>query len=396
MKRRIHTFVPRRPSHAIPRASRDLRRQRGLTLVELMVALLIGLLLTGGAIQVFLANRVAYAFNESMQRVQENGRFALDTLMFNTRMAGYLGCLSGVNLFNNLNSSTTLPFNFAVAVTGFEATGTGPGATFAPTAIDPANSTTAADWATNIVAPLNLGAPIMNNAVKGSDVLIVRNVSAVSHALVGAYNSGTAVFAGAIPADYAVGDIAIVSDCTKASVFQVTSVADSTAGGVTRIDIGHAAGGTPGNSLATWNTDQQYGDGAQVARAETWAYYVGRGSGGHPALFQLRLQTTSGTTTAALGPAEELVDNVDTMQVLYGVDNDADGDVDVYSKADAVANWANVVSLRIGLLVRAPEEYGAETDATTYVVNETGFNPINDRRVRQVFTTTAALRNRLP
>jgi type IV pilus assembly protein PilW len=365
-------------------------RQLGLTMVELLVALVIGLVLTGGAIQVFLANRVAFAFNEGMQRVQENGRFALDTLVFNTRMAGYLGCLSGVNLFNNLNSSTTVPFNFAQAVTGFEATGTAPGATFAAAAIDPSNDTTATDWAPSLTAP------ILNLAVRGSDVLVVRNVSAVSQALVGTYNSGSAVFAGATTADYAVGDIGIVSDCTKASVFQITGVTDTTAGGVTRVDLAHAAAGTPGNSLATWLSDQQYGDGAQVARAETWAYYVGRGSGNHPALFQLRLQTTSGSTTSALGPPEELVDNIDTMQVLYGVDADADGDVDSYNKADAVTNWNNVVSVRIGLLVRAPDEYGTELDTQTYIVNETGFNPVDDRRLRQVFTTTNGLRNRLP
>jgi type IV pilus assembly protein PilW len=294
-----------------------------------------------------------------------------------------------VNTFNNLNSSTTLPFNFAQAVSGFEAVGTGPTQTFAPTAVDPGNSTTAADWAPNLTAP------ILNKAVKGSDVLVIRNVSAVSHALVGTFNSDIKVFAGATPADYAVGDIAIVSDCTKASVFQVTGVTDTTAGGVTRVDLAHTAAGAPGNNLATWAVDQQYSDGAQVARAETWAYYVGNGSGNHPALFQLRLQTSAGTT-AALDPPEELVDNVDTMQILYGVDNDADNDVDVYSKADAVTNWANVVSVRIGLLVRAPEEYGTELDARTYLVNETGFNPVDDRRVRQVFMTTTGLRNRLP
>jgi type IV pilus assembly protein PilW len=139
-----------------------------------------------------------------MQRVQENGSFALDTLMFNSRMAGYLGCLSGVNMFNNLNSSTTLPFNFVQAVSGFEAVGSGPTQTFAAAAIDPANSTTATDWAPNLTAP------VLNRAVKGSDVLVVRNVSTVSHALVGTFNSDTKVFAGATPADYAVGDIAIV------------------------------------------------------------------------------------------------------------------------------------------------------------------------------------------
>jgi type IV pilus assembly protein PilW len=373
--------------HSIERSN-----QRGMTLVELMVALLIGLLLTGGAIQVFISNRAAYAFNEGLQRVQENGRFAIDSLTFNARMAGYLGCLSGVTVHNNLGSSTNIQYNFAQAIVGYEAVGTGPAQTFTPTAVNPANSTTAADW-----APA-LPAPILNNAIKGSDVLVVRNVNAASQSLVGAFNTGSTVVAGATTADYAVGDIAIVSDCTKASVFQITGVTDTTASGVTRVDLTHTGTGTPGNATASWSTDQQYAAGAQIARSETWVFYVGaRAGGGPPALFQMRLQTSAGTTSA-LGAAEEIVDNVDTMQILYGVDTDADGDVDQYSKADSVsgANWANVVAVRIGLLTRSPDEYGSELDTRTYVVNETGFDPQNDRRARQVFTATTGLRNRLP
>ena len=49
-----------------------------MTMVELMVALLLGILLTGGTIQVFISNRATYAFNEGYARLQENGRFALD------------------------------------------------------------------------------------------------------------------------------------------------------------------------------------------------------------------------------------------------------------------------------------------------------------------------------
>src|SRR5690606_29784673 len=82
--------------------SRCRPRQRGVTLVELMVAMLLGLILTGGAIQVFIGNRAAYDFNEGLARLQENGRFAIDSLSFRTRMAGYFGCLPDIPIHNNL------------------------------------------------------------------------------------------------------------------------------------------------------------------------------------------------------------------------------------------------------------------------------------------------------
>ncbi len=54
------------------------RQQLGLSLVELMVALVLGLVLMTGIIQVFLSSRQTYASNEAMARMQENGRFALE------------------------------------------------------------------------------------------------------------------------------------------------------------------------------------------------------------------------------------------------------------------------------------------------------------------------------
>ena len=69
------------------------RAQAGVTLVELMVSLLLGLVITGGVVQIFVANRATYAFNEGLARVQENGRSAIDALNFNVRMAGFYGCL---------------------------------------------------------------------------------------------------------------------------------------------------------------------------------------------------------------------------------------------------------------------------------------------------------------
>ena len=65
------------------------RFQRGLSLIELMVALAVGMLLIAGFLQIFLSVRSTYATNEASSRVQENGRFALDFLASHARMAGY-------------------------------------------------------------------------------------------------------------------------------------------------------------------------------------------------------------------------------------------------------------------------------------------------------------------
>lgn len=65
-------------------------RQRGLTVVELLVALVLSLLLMTGIIQVFLASKQTYATNEAMSVLQENGRFALEFIARSVRMGGYV------------------------------------------------------------------------------------------------------------------------------------------------------------------------------------------------------------------------------------------------------------------------------------------------------------------
>jgi type IV pilus assembly protein PilW len=362
------------------------RAQLGVTVVELMVALLLGVILTGGAVQVFVSNRATYAFNEGFARLQENGRFALDTLSYHARLAGYLGCLPNVTRYNNLNTPTSLAFNFDEGLRGYEAVGTNPGQTFAAAATDPANSSTAGDWSPALPAAL------VGSVIPGSDVLVIRHASPTSHALLSPFTSATKVTAVADAGDYARGDIAIVSDCQKASIFQITGIAN-TAGG---IEISHVAAGTPGNLAPSWNTDQEYASGAQLLRGETWVFYVGaRPGGGPPALFQRRLLIDDATTSATL-VAEELVEAAETMQVRYGIDAALDGAIDSYVTANNVTDWGQVAAVRIAIVTRSPDEYGTDVDNDTYVVDETIFNPVDDRRLRQVFITTTGIRNRLP
>ncbi len=64
-------------------------QQTGFTLVELMIALVVGLILTSGILQVYLSNKQAYRTNEALARIQEDSRLLSDMLGRNIRMAGY-------------------------------------------------------------------------------------------------------------------------------------------------------------------------------------------------------------------------------------------------------------------------------------------------------------------
>lgn len=359
-------------------------RQAGVTLVELMVSLLLGLLLTAGIVQVFAGNRVTYAFNDGLSRIQENARFSLDHLAYNARMAGYSGCLSDVVIYNNLAAPDTFRDDIRNGLVGLDANGTGVGESFSADSIYPAPSGNAADWTPSLPAEL------VNRVIPGSDVLIVRSVAGDAHSLVTPFSDSAQIFV-ADPHDFVVGEILVVTDCQKASIFQLTNVTGTGFG----VNLVHSnASFTPGNNGPTWGPEQSYGLGAEVARLRNYAFYIGRGANGRPALFQLRLQRLSGTASG-FSP-EELVEGIDTMQVRYGEDTDGDGGINSWTSADAVSNWSDVLSVEVTLLSRAPDEYGAEVDTAVYNVGGMQFNPVDDRRLRHVFSTSVGVRNRLP
>jgi type IV pilus assembly protein PilW len=71
------------------RRTNPLLRERGFTLIEVMIALLISMLLLVSFLQIYLSNSQTYRLIQNLARVQENGRFAIDFLAYNIRMAGF-------------------------------------------------------------------------------------------------------------------------------------------------------------------------------------------------------------------------------------------------------------------------------------------------------------------
>jgi type IV pilus assembly protein PilW len=131
---------------------------------------------------------------------------------------------------------------------------------------------------------------------------------------------------------------------------------------------------------------------AAVYRFDEVAYFIGNNPAGHPGLY--RSSSNSGT--------EELVENVEDMDIVYGIDTSspADGIADSYVSADAVTDWSQVVSVRISLLV-VGQDSSVTTGTQTYILRDTDGDGIldaqsaPDSRLRQVFTSTIALRNRV-
>ena len=79
----------------------------------------------------------------------------------------------------------------------------------------------------------------------------------------------------------------------------------------------------------------------------------------------------------------------------YGVDINGDVIVDEYRTADKSVDWNDVISVSVALLARSLEEYGVDTDQRSYTLLDVTVAGPGDRRLREVFTATASIRNRV-
>ncbi len=239
-----------------------MNKQSGFSLIEIMIALLIGLFLLGGILQFFSASQQTYRMQSNLARLQENGRFALDFLVHDIRMLGYWGCLSGTN----------------TDISGVDN---------------------------------NIGVSTVDN---GTDTIVIKAAFAVLPTL----SCGNSV---TLDTSY--------SDPSSTTVYKIYTLANT-----------------------------------------------------YPTLYK--------KNNNVWGP---LIEGIEDMQILYGVDNDADGAANYYVVANNVASMQQVVSVRISLLVSTLDDY-LTTQPITYTYNGITTTP-TDHKIRRIFNATIALRNHL-
>ncbi|MFV2060337.1 MAG: PilW family protein [Gammaproteobacteria bacterium] len=94
----------------------------------------------------------------------------------------------------------------------------------------------------------------------------------------------------------------------------------------------------------------------------------------------------------------ELIEGIDNLQILYGMDSDniPDGIANTYVNADDVATqWARIVSVRIAVLANSVRETSNMRTRSAYTLLGTNVNGFNDNRNRRVFNATIMLRNNI-
>jgi type IV pilus assembly protein PilW len=373
-------------------------RARGFSLVELMVAVTLAMIVTAGVISVFIGSRSAFEATSGTAALTDGGRFALSFISNAVRSAGYMSCTTAPNIQSTLTpAGTALPFAFNQALGGFEAVGTGPGTGYALVAAPVASDANTADWLANpsaaiagldaAISSLATGAPVQNN-----DVLIVRSTlrnaqSVYVSAIVDGATSFTVNQLGSLTVT-AGPQLAVISDCSKGVVFQINGLGAPTP----NVVVTHnASGGAGGNSTASFPLS--FSPGSQVTPVDTVVYFIAPGADTDGALWVADLNATDVLPITAT----ELVPDIEAMQILYGLDTNKTQNVQNYVTADKVTDFNAVMSIKVALLAAsAPGSANPPAVANTYNLLGTTVTAPIDRRSRQVFEETIAVRNALP
>ena len=187
-----------------------LRRQAGLSLVEMMIALTIGFMIIAGVGYLYLGSRQAFRTQDSLTAIQENARFALATMSHDIRMAGYMGCGNLSNITPNIIASAISPLSPATALVVF------PGGT---------------GWTPPASITLKSGTDVLRiSRASGGNVTAYTPSSSMS----GSPPKPSSVQINANPNNFIQqNDVVLISNCQTADVFAVTN--NVTGGPVSRL-----------------------------------------------------------------------------------------------------------------------------------------------------------------
>lgn len=342
------------------------KKQRGLSLVEFMIAGVIGLILILGLTQIFVSNRQAFDTTAASADVQETGRMAVEILAKGVRNADYWGCVDNNNVFNNLDNTA---LGYDEDTLGF---GSG---------LDGADDNTDAS----------------DGIVDGTDFIFIRGTRGSSDIQIDEpMPNSSAVLDVTTANDLAVGDVVAVSNCQGGDIFQITALPSGD-------KLQHNTGATlfPGNGKNSGTCSgggggsnclsQLYDKGASVLVPYSERYFIGTGVSGEPALFMRR--GILGGASVGSGQTIELVEGVEDMQILYGEDTSGDGTVSAYRAASAVGDMNDVLSVRASLLVRS-RQLNVLDSPQVLTFNGAAVDG-SDRRLRRVYTMTSTIRNRM-
>lgn len=330
----------------------DYSNQSGLSMLEILIVMGLSVVLLSGLVEIVLAQKQTNRLQTGLSQIQTNGRYAIDYLRMDLRRAGYAGCLSGglSNAASQLKAAIGWDYKTALIE----------------------DNTYEQTFSSS--SPAANSDSIQVTSALGSGANLTANMTGVS-AAIEAFGSKE------IKKD----SVVVVSNCEDGDVFYVTRITDTSGAG--NFDDCAAAGSScllehaAGANNLSGSLSKAYRTDARVFPLQSRTYSI--------------LTQAGSENSLQVSGDGKLVEGVENMQILYGEDGaDVDQVADYYVPLDDVVNINNVVSLKISLLLRSGDD-NLTNDAIKY--DFSGANNLlgPDKRLRKVFNTTIALRNKL-
>lgn len=341
---------------------------KGLALIELMIAMVLGLVIIGAVTGIMLSNIQGYRTTRGLSQIQDGARVGYELLARDIRQAANVPCGNDIPVVNILNSAqgaaADVPwqYDFNNAFIGFDGDDELEGVT---------------------------------NQIDGTESFVMLSGDPSDAFMVdyGTGNNGANFEVGTAsgnPHDFSSGDILMACNERQATIFQVTNVNNngrlvantggSTQPGNCTKGFGPVEPGN-GNQLCSTNgTPGPYGRNTVLARLSSTAWYIGdngraaQGEFGR-SLYMARLDMSGGN--AQVNPIE-IAAGVSEMTLRYRLVDTAD-----FIDATAVGNrWADVNAVEVALeLVSQDQNISTEAD-------------VDDGRLGRGFTSVIAIRNR--
>lgn len=337
--------------------------QRGFNLVELLVAMTIGLFLIAGVGYVFVGSKQSFNQIEAMGAMQENARYAFEYMAKDIRMAGFNGAILSGKQFN---TAVTNGDDFRYIADLFDNDNTNASGT-------PLNYGPLKGYESITLTDIKSGTTA---TVRGSSDILAVVRADTEQAFPLESNPGPTIYSIACPRDGLAkpseGELFVVADHSWSEVVQLGSNTDNDDSCSTTMDVDVSDLDWPSDFSSNWKDRILY-------RLRGAMYFINDSDdSGEPSLSRLELSHSSGSPSIDVQP---LLAGVDDMQIIYGEDNDDSGGVGRYVDATGVGDWSRVRSVRI----------------TLTMISQSGkrVTTAGDGRLRTEFTTTIAVRNRL-
>lgn len=388
------------------------QNDRGFSLVELMVAMVLGLAIVVAVSYIFLQSRTGYRVQDGSTRMQEDIRFVQDIMTRDLRSSGFFGC---PNLFDykptdpldpqsaNLRLTGVHPFFRSDSATWLEKDGTNNDAvSYANLSYLFRGFDGGASW------PVT--ATTSGRRQANSDTLMIMKVDNEGRKLTSlspvtsSYSTPTTLtIASAIPGLTTNGATAVmvVSSCAQGAEIIKPTVQN---GGL-RFELDNtlnvsrdASARIAGLKMMPHSSD------VMISRFSPVTYYVGSAasspSTGLPTLYRLGIQDRQANDSdnglwVANGVGDIVASGVENMQLRYLIDSDGDGVPDTYmtsTQIDALGNanlyWQRVSAVEVTLTFITPDGVRTMTESQT----AQGVTTV-DSKLRQVVRFTVDLRN---